>query len=95
MAPRIIIGIVALVCSSICGMLMSFANFEILDRVNEKLPKEEQFALLGWHFSRSLGLWREYKRLYPEGRLLSKIRLLTALSVAGFLIVVWGFGILA
>jgi hypothetical protein len=47
MTTRIIVGIVALECGSICVMTASFTNLEMMDKVNEKLPKEEQFARLG------------------------------------------------
>jgi hypothetical protein len=76
-------------------MLASLTNLDIVDRVNEKLPKEEQLVLLGWHSLKYPGLYREYKRLYPDGRLLFKVRLLTGLSFACILICVWGFGIFA
>ena len=35
----------------ICGLVATLANFELVDKVNDKFPKEEQFALLGWYWS--------------------------------------------
>jgi hypothetical protein len=95
MATRVIVGIIALVCVSICGMIAAFANFEMVDKVNNKLPKGEQFATLGWYFSKRQRLHREYRRLYPDGRLLLKVRLLVALMIACLLICAWGFGLFA
>ena len=95
MAPRVVVGIVALVCVSICGMIGTFANWEMMDKVNEKLPKEEQFAALWWYASKSLRLRREYKRLYPDGRLLLKVRILTVLAIACLFVCAWGFGFFA
>ena len=92
MATRVIVGIVALACVSICGMIGTFANFEMVDKVNDKLPKEEQFAVLGWYFAKTQRLHREYKRLYPDGHLLVKVRVLMALGIACLLISAWGFG---
>jgi hypothetical protein len=86
------VGIVALACVSICGVVGSLVSFEMIDKVNEKLPKEEQFASLGWYYSKSRRFNREYKRLYPDGPLLSKMRALTALMFACLLVSAWGFG---
>ena len=95
MATRVVVGISALVCVSICGMISTFASWEMMDKVNEKLPREEQFAGLGWYASKTLRLHREYKRLYPDGRLLLKVRVLTAIMFAGVVISAWGFGFFA
>ena len=76
MATRVIVGIVALACVSTCGMIATLANLEMMDKVNDKLPKKERLAALGWYFSKTQRLHREYKRLYPEGRLLLKVRCL-------------------
>ena len=92
MATRVVVGIAALVCVSICGMISTFASWEMMDKVNEKLPKEEQFAALWWYASKSMRLHREYKRLYPDGRLLLRVRVLTALAIACLLVWGWGFG---
>jgi hypothetical protein len=95
MATRVIVGVVALACFSICGMLSTFTRYEMMDKVNEKLPKEEQFGALWWYASKYQRLNREYKRLYPDGDLLLKIRVLIALMFACLLVCVLGFGIFA
>jgi hypothetical protein len=91
MAARIVVGIVALACGSICCMIATFANFEMLYRVNASLPKSDQFNALGWYFFKTQRLHREYKRLYPAGRLLLKLRVLMALMIGCLFIAVWGF----
>jgi len=95
MATRVIVGIVALACVSICGMIATLTNYEMMERVNEKLPREEQFDPLGWYFPKYEGLHRAYKRLYPDGHLLLKVRVLTALMFGCLLICAWGFGFFA
>ena len=70
MSLRVAVGIVALVCGSICGMTATFKMLGMVDQVNDRLPKEERFDPLGWYLSKSQRLHREYKRLYPDGRLL-------------------------
>jgi hypothetical protein len=63
----------------------------MVDKVNEVLPKEGQFEPLGWHLSKRQRLRREYKRLFPDGRLHFKLRVLTALMFACVLALAWGF----
>jgi hypothetical protein len=79
---------------SACGLISTLANFLIMEKVNEMLPKDEQLGALGWYFSKTLRLHREYRRLYPEGHLVSMVRLLMALMIVCLLICGWGFGFL-
>jgi hypothetical protein len=98
MSSQVTIGIIALVSVSACGListLASFLNGGESKRDNEKLPKEEQIGSLGWYFSKTLRLHREYSRLYPDGHLVSMVRLLMALMIVCLLICGWGFGFLA
>ncbi len=95
MSARFIIGVVALVCGSVCGIVASLVNFEIVDKVNERLPQERQFEALGfWYWSKRQRLKREYKRLYPDGSLLQTNRTLAVLMFFCGLIYVFAFGIL-
>jgi hypothetical protein len=95
MSKQVTIGIIALACVSACGLITAFANFQMVEKVNERLPKEEQLAALGWYVSKTLRLHREYRRFYPNGHLLLIIRLLMALMIACLIICAWGFGFFA
>ncbi|MGP0070804.1 MAG: hypothetical protein ACLPWF_02565 [Bryobacteraceae bacterium] len=86
MAARVIVGVVALACVATCGIVATLANLEMVDKVNDKLPKGEQFEALGWYLSKSWRLHREYTRLYSDGRLLLMVRILARLRL--------GFGLL-
>jgi hypothetical protein len=94
MAPRIIVGIIAVACISVCGLLSTFASFEMVDKVNDKLPETEKFDYLGWYYSKRVRLNDKYKMLYPEGRLLRRVRLLTVLAFACLFIAAYCFGFL-
>jgi hypothetical protein len=48
MTSRIIVGIAGLACVSVCGVVSTLINLEMVDRVNEKLEATEKFDLLGW-----------------------------------------------
>jgi hypothetical protein len=93
MTTRTMIGIVALLGMTISGMILSFKIFQMVDKVNDRLPKQEQFDPLSWYLSKRLRLRRAYKKLYPHGRLLSQVDIATALMFACLLICAWGFGI--
>lgn len=93
MPAHFIIGIIALVGGSVCGMTSTFALFKMADEVNERLPEGQRFAPLGWYWSKYRRLMSEYRRLYPGGRLLRRVRTLMVLMFACLLIAAWGFGI--
>jgi hypothetical protein len=61
MSSQVTIGIIALVSVSACGLISTLANFRMVEKVNEKLSREEQIGALGWYFSKPLRLHREYR----------------------------------
>jgi len=75
-----------------CGMLSALTSLQMVDKVNEKLPKEDQFAALGWYWLKTRRLHRDYNRLYPSGHLSRNVRVLARLMLACLLITAWGFG---
>jgi hypothetical protein len=91
MNVRITVGVVAMACVSVCGILGTIAGFEMVDKVNEKLPEGEKFEALGWNFVKGKRLFEKYKLFYPDGRLIKRVRVLRALSVACLLAAVWAF----
>jgi hypothetical protein len=95
MSSQVTIGVIALVFVSACGLTSALANLRIVEKVNERLPKEERIEPLGWYFSKTLQLHREYRRLYPDGHLLLMVRVLIALMIVCLLVCGWGFGLLA
>jgi hypothetical protein len=86
MTLRLIAGLVAIACGSACGLVASFTNFRMIDEVNGRLPEEERFKLVGWYR-------REYKRFYPEGRLLIRVRILSAIMLICMVVAAWCFGV--
>jgi hypothetical protein len=87
-------GMVFSVAMAVCGLLTSLRIFEMVDRVNEKLPRE-QFEALGWHLSKQQDLWRSYKSLYPNGALLLQVHVLTAFGFVFLLVAAWCFSFFA
>jgi hypothetical protein len=48
MTARIMIDIIALLAASPCGLIASLKTLQMVDKVNEKLPRNEQFDPLWW-----------------------------------------------
>jgi len=68
---------------------VTFVNLEIIHEVNAQLPKEKQFAVLGWHCFKYQKLRRDYVGLYPDGHLLRRRRVLRVLMMVCVLIAAW------
>ena len=92
MESRFIVGMVALACVPAFGLLSTIASSQMVDKVNSRLPEEQQFPQLGWHLPRTLRLHSEYNRLYPSGRLSRKVRVLVGLMFSCLLTCAWSFG---
>jgi hypothetical protein len=65
---------------------------EMMDKVNARLPQEQQFDPSWWYFPKTQRLHREYRRLYPEGRLFQRVRTLMAVSFVCLLTSAWCLG---
>ena len=95
MNPRVIVGIVAVVGVATCGLFGTIANIEMVKEVNSRLPKDSQFSPMGWYLSKTLRLHHEYKRLFPNGTLLVRVRV--AIGIAFGWLLAWrcvGLGVL-
>jgi len=100
MTWRIAIAFALLLCSGGFGLAATINNGAIVDAVNAKLPSDAQVDPLGLSFTKTQRLHREYRRLYPEGRLLWREGALGGLGFfcvlvaalfmgLGFIVIVW------
>lgn len=92
MNSRVIVGIAAVVGVAACGLFSAIANIEMVEKVNSRLPKDSQFSPLGWYLKKSLNMHREYKRLFPKGTLLVKVRIAIAIAFCFLLCGAWALG---
>jgi len=92
MPTRLAVGVIAFACALMCAMAASLLAFKMVSEVNKRLPREQQFSSLGF-WPKYQRLNAEYKRLYPDGSLWRKYRILMALMFATGLISAWVFGI--
>ena len=86
---RFAVGVIAIVGVSVCGLVGTFVKFEIVDRVNENLPIEQQYSWAGWHAGKVGRLFSDYRKFYPNGGLIRKLYLVWATGV-GFLVLAAG-----
>jgi len=89
MSFHVIIGIAAIIGVSALGLLSTVVSQRMLDQVNERLPKDQQFSPLGWYFQKTIRLHSEYRRLFPGGNLATRVWTMMALMFACLLIGAW------
>src|SRR5580765_4911923 len=92
MSAHFAIGIMVFACGMVIAMIASLTVFKMVDQVNEKLPGEQKFSHLWWYWSKQKRLFGEYRRHYPDGRLIRRYRILVALLGGCFLVTVWSLG---
>ena len=92
MTAHIIVGISAFLCGVVCAIASSFVVFQMVDKVNARLPEEHQFSHFWWYWSKYQRLFAEYKRLYPDGGLGKRFCILGVLLFVSFIATAWGLG---
>jgi hypothetical protein len=92
MTLRLVLTFALALCVGAFGLASTITGFAIVEAVNAKLPEREQFDPFWWGPSKTFRLRREYRRLYPEGKLLRRQNVLAvAMGVCVFLaaLVLW------
>jgi hypothetical protein len=74
-------------CVGGLGLASAIAQFAMVDAVNEKLSRNEQFSPFWWHPAKTIRLHVEYRRLYPTGKLLRRSVALRAVMFACLLVI--------
>lgn len=93
MTVRLTLGFVFLACVSGFGLASSLTHIAIVEAVNAKLSTTDQFGQLGWGPGKTLKLSNEYRRLYPDGRLLRRAGILAAVSLFSLVVAGALFGL--
>jgi hypothetical protein len=80
-----------LACS--CAILSAFFLWQQIGEINRKLPDTEQISYWGMHPVKMARIKREYKRLYPSGRVdfLRRILQYAAFAFLVLLLIPLGF----
>jgi hypothetical protein len=66
---HIAIAILLLVGLSGCGMAQMVICNEMVEAINQKRSAQDKLEVFWWHFGILLKVIREYKALYPQGKL--------------------------
>jgi hypothetical protein len=84
MTARFVSAFVLILTAGFIGLAGALTSMRMVDEVNERLPPDQQFPLLGWHHFEFQPLIREYRRLYPSGRLIARELALAAIAFVLF-----------
>ncbi len=86
-------AIVLLCLAGSCFMLSAFFLWQEIGEINRKLPDDKQISYWGIHPIKMARIRREYKRLYPSGKidLLSRIFQYAAFAFMVLLLIPLGF----
>src|SRR5436309_4959031 len=92
MPVRMSILVLAMLSVSTCGMLSTFLLWKIVDQVNLRLPAEQRFSVLGWYLDKHWRVLREYRRLYPTGVLVRRLRRMIMCAIASLTLAMFALG---
>jgi hypothetical protein len=93
MSGRQVAGLITfIVASGTLGLYSTSLHFKMIDQVNTKLPTEQQFSALGWHYFKLRRLLVEYRRLYPSGTLDKRLCFLGGIGVSMVVVMAWQLG---
>jgi hypothetical protein len=81
MTDRDLMGTVVIAGALLSLLLSAVTRYQIVAKVNAKLPKDEQFWPVIWYHAKRRRLRLQYKRLYPSGKLLEREVLLALISI--------------
>ncbi len=87
-----VLGAVLFVLAQLFIVVSGYLQWVMLAEVNRKLPDSEQFSYFLWHYRKFARLRREYRRLYPSGRLLKLSTVIFGVGVVLMLAAAWTFG---
>jgi hypothetical protein len=85
-----LIGAAGFVSMIVYCLRATFANFDIVDAVNERLPEPDRYSYLGWNPLKSLSLLDDYVRFFPEGDLIHRLRYLQMMAIFCGFFFLWG-----
>jgi hypothetical protein len=79
---RIAAGLAFFVISAVCGLWSTIIYWEIMEKVNARLPEAEKFHPLFWGPLKRTRLNEQYRRLFPDGNELKRMHRLVTIMFA-------------
>ncbi len=78
------LALAGLVLGSI-AILLNMLTLVIIGKINESLPERERISYLNW----TSKVYKQYRRIYPRGKLVLMVRIGMVAMLACFLVIVW------
>lgn len=69
MSTSVVFGIILLCLSTSAMVLSSLFLIMMIGEINRKRKEDDLISYFGFTFPKMLRIFREYRRLYPDGRL--------------------------
>lgn len=92
MTAKLIAAIVFFALATTCILASGYVMFAMIGEINRRLPEEQRVSYLFGHFGKFTKVTSEYRRLYPDGRLLSLYRAFLFLGIALLIAFAWRIG---
>jgi hypothetical protein len=73
-------------------LISNLVMLAIVEEVNRKLPDEQRISEFWWYVAKYERTFREYRRLYPAGRLIKYFYGSVAMGVLLLVASAWQFG---
>ena len=80
MVVRVIVALVLWAGIAACGVSATTITWRMVDQVNTQLPQDKRFSHIGWWLGKTLSLYEEYDRRFPNSPCRRQLRLL---AIAG------------
>jgi hypothetical protein len=87
-----IVALIALPCVMACGVASTIRIWDMVDELNRKLPPEDSFSHLGWHWTKYKRFIREYERCFPASPNPRYLRIVFCVMMASLIGGAWGLG---
>lgn len=92
MRANMIRALVFFLASQSFVLASTLVFFAMIGEVNRKVPDEQRISYLFWHFNKYRTILRQYRQLYPGGRLALYCYMLIGVGICLFLASAWEFG---
>jgi len=93
MTPNLLTALIMFLAAQTCIIVSGFLVFAMIGEINRQVSEDQRIAYLGGDVVKFGKIFREYRRLYPGGRLAFYSNLTAALAMFLMLAAAWQFGV--
>jgi hypothetical protein len=92
MSHKLFFAFIFLSLAASCMIASGYVLSAMIGEINRRLPDDERTSYLFGHFGKYAKISAEYRRLYPQGRLLQLYRAFLFLGIALLIAFAWRIG---